>query len=239
MSYAMKKYNFKNYYKRIQSAYDNRLNQFKPHIFKLTLLIMFFVFTFISLSVYLHPEGSRFSFHFFMEEGSISILSTTNLITASFFSFASFLIAPSEGKYRKIFFLVVTFALTYLALDEVFHFHETIGDSLDHTGFLKIIFAKTAIRRWNDLIIILYGVVALPVVFFFLPTVIQFPYVAENFLIAFLFYVAHTAIDAVVEPPTTPSYIIEESAKLLTSTFLALGSFAGWKFLINSRTKNS
>ena len=113
-------------------------------------------------------------------------------------------------------------------MDELFFIHETVGDNIDKTGFLKIIFQKTAIRRWNDLIIILYGILALPVMLYFLPVIIKIPYILEFFIMAFLCYAAHTTIDSVVEPATTPSYIIEESAKLFSSTFLVLGSYAGY-----------
>jgi len=225
----MRKNTFQKYCQRVQTALEDRHKFEKPHSIILAILVCAAVFIFLCLSVYMVPEGDRYSFHFYLESGAVTILSTTILIMASFFSLASLPTVPSEEKRLRIFFLIVTLALIYLVLDEVFLIHEHIGERLDQTGFLKIIFRETAIRRWNDLIIILYGVAALPILAYFFPTAIRLPYVGEYFLIAFLCYCAHTAVDSVVEPPTTPSYIIEESFKVFASTFLALGTFAGWQ----------
>ena len=89
------------------------------------------------------------------------------------------------------------------------------------------------------MIIIIYGIVALPVLIYILPIAIQIPYIAEYFVFAFLCYFVHTTIDTVTRPATTISYIFEESAKLYASTFLVLGLLSGLQFLINSKTKNS
>ena len=89
------------------------------------------------------------------------------------------------------------------------------------------------------MIIIIYGLVALPVLIYVYPTIFEVPYIAEYFVIAFICYVIHTTIDASFRPPTTVSYIFEESAKLYTSTFMALGLLSGLQFLIKSRTKTT
>jgi hypothetical protein len=219
----------------ILSSLKKRFQEYQSFIIKLTALVILFVSIFISLSVYLHPEGTRYSFHFYLDTGAITILSSSFLTIASFLSFFSFLLSSSENKRLRLFFLIMSITLIYLVLDELFLFHETIGDNLDKTGFLKIIFQKTAIRRWNDLIIILYGVLALPVMLFFTPIVIKIPYILEFFILAFLCYAAHTTIDSVVEPATTPSYIIEESAKLFSSAFLVLGLYAGYQHVTKRR----
>ena len=78
---------------------------------------------------------------------------------------------------------------------------------------------QTPIRRWNDVIVFLYGVLALPVSLYFLPSVLRFPKVFEYFFLAGSCYIVHTAIDSVVSPPTVHSVIIEESAKLFCSAF--------------------
>ena len=81
---------------------------------------------------------------------------------------------------------------------------------------------------WNDVIVILYGVVALPVVLALLPDILRYRMVLELFVIAFVFYVLHTLIDSTQEPYTTTSVILEESAKLFCGAFLALGAFIGF-----------
>ena len=61
-----------------------------------------------------------------------------------------------------------------------------------------------------------------------LPSLIRFPLVAEFFATGFVFYVIHTAIDSIVEPRTTTSIILEESAKIFSVEFLAMGVFVGF-----------
>jgi hypothetical protein len=174
-----------------------------------------------------------------LEEGSASILSAATLATGSLLAYTCFFMKSSASRRQKVFFLLVALALTYMALDEVLQFHEHIGLDLDHIRAFRKITHATGARSWNDLIIIIYGIVGLPVLLYFLPTVVEIPYIAEYFIIAFLSYVTHTSIDSLANPPTTVSYIFEESAKLGTSTFLALGLLSGLLFLINSKKKAS
>lgn len=235
----MKKNIVKNKFKTIWAAYVNRLKQFNPDMLGLTIAIGVTVFLFITFSILVRPDDTRFSYNFYMEDGSVTILSAALMASASCLSYALFFATPCSKMRQKIFFLIFAIALTYMAIDEVEHFHEHLGDYLDSIGFMRIIFKKTAIRRWNDVIIILYGIVALPILIWFLPTAFQYPYLPEYFVIAFLCFVVHTTIDSFVDPPTTPSYIIEESMKLYTSTFLALGLFAGLIHQLKSRTKKA
>jgi len=226
-------------YKEITEIFDNRMRQYNPQVVRLLILIFLVVLIYIFFSVRLHPQNSPYSYHFVREDGSITILSAAFLSTAGLLSIVSFIFCPFKNKHRKVFFFVMALALTYLTLDEVLHFHEMVGDRLDQTGFLKIIFTNTSIRRWNDLIIILYGVVALPALIYFLPIAFKTPYLGEFFILAFASYALHTAIDAVVEPPTVPSTIIEESFKLYAGLFLTIGSGAGLMSVMDSKSKRA
>ncbi len=228
-----------NYIEKIKKAYKNRPRQFKPNIFLFSGIILIAVLVFISFSVFIHPEGERFCYNFYLEVGSISILSATTLTTAALIAYTCFFIRSNAKRKQKIFFLIAALALTYLAVDEVMQFHESIGTNLDHIRFFRKLIAWSGIHSWNDMIIIMYGLVALPALIYILPTAFEIPYVAEYFAIAFFCYVIHTTIDASFRPPTTASYIFEESAKLYTSIFMALGLLSGLQFLIKSRTKST
>jgi len=236
----MKEIIFQRYLKKIQSAYKNRPNRFELEFFLISIVFVFTILAFISFSVFIRPEGYRFAHNFYSEDGSITILSVTLLTIASFLSYVCFFMKPLICKHQRLFFLIIALALTFLALDEILHFHEKFGDYLDSIGFMKkAIFSRTSIRRWNDLLIVLYGVVSLPVLIGFLPIAIRIPYIVEYFLIGFFCFAVHTLTDAFIEPPTTFSYIIEESAKLFTSAFLVLGLISALLFLINSKAKEA
>ena len=87
--------------------------------------------------------------------------------------------------------------------------------------------ASGTIRGWNDAIVISYGAVAVPVAVILLPAMIRYKTFLTLIGLAFVAYVTHTAIDALVEPPTVVSVILEESAKLYCSLLLALACLAG------------
>ena len=208
---------------------------FTPELLALTATTLVTVLIFICFSVYLRPDGMTFAYHFVNEEGAITILSVTNLSIASLLAYACFFIKPTVCKRQRVFFLIAAFALTYLAVDEVMHFHENLGDSIDYYRVMRKVTNRLHIRGWNDMIIIIYGLAAIPVAIYFLPTATKIPCIPEYFLAAFICYAAHTGIDSFVSPPTTLSYIIEESMKVYTSAFLVLGLVSGSIFLIDAK----
>lgn len=110
----------------------------------------------------------------------------------------------------------------FLTLDELLMFHERLGKTIKD-------YADSGIfRNWNDIIVILYGVLVLPVVAVFLPSIIRYRMYLELLVTAFVFYAIHTLIDATQSPRTTVSATWEESAKILSVTFLALATFIGF-----------
>ena len=91
--------------------------------------------------------------------------------------------------------------------------------------------------------LILYGILALLMVGVMLPALMRSPRVLETFVVGFAFYAIHTFIDSTNEPPTVVSVILEKSAKLFCSVFLAIGTFTGligaiWKHIIVNATPN-
>jgi hypothetical protein len=51
------------------------------------------------------------------------------------------------------------------------------------------------------MIIVIYGLLALPVLLYFIPSMVEIPYIAEYFCVSFACYVVHTTIDVTAKPP--------------------------------------
>ena len=80
----------------------------------------------------------------------------------------------------------------------------------------------------NDVIVILYGLIAFPFIALFLMELTRYRYLAGFFAVAFFFYRMHTFIDSTQQPQTIISVIFEESFKLFCGSMLAVGSFIGF-----------
>jgi hypothetical protein len=100
---------------------------------------------------------------------------------------------------------------------ELLQLHEVIGIILETELGLSDIF-----RNWNDAVVMVYGVNALFVIAGFAPEIIRYRGVAEKMVIAFVFYLTHTLIDALADPETPLSMIVEDAMKLFASSYLAL-----------------
>ena len=98
-------------------------------------------------------------------------------------------------------------------------------------------------KNWNDLIVILYGVIALFVLLRFAPRVLRLPLHPELIALGFLSYVIHTGTDSLPHDEVgplaflrnLPTGIIEESAKLFASTFFAMAMLQGLLVILDSR----
>jgi hypothetical protein len=220
---------------KIISMLKGRLRYFEPEIIIFTAITVLSILVFLCASIILHPDGSHFYYHFVSEHGAVTILSETLLATAGFNAYFAFLLTSAADGKQKLMFLILAVSLTYLAADEVLCFHEQIGDWLDGLKFLRKIFAVTPIRRWNDMIIIIYGLLAIPLMACFFQTMLKLPCLAEYFSMALIWFVIHTTIDSVVNEPTASTYIIEESAKVYTSTFISLGLMNALHFLMHQK----
>ena len=122
----------------------------------------------------------------------------------------------------------------FFSFDELLQFHERLGEFIASTP----IGPAEIFRNWNDVIVIGYGMIAILVLFYCLPAILRIPMVAETLALAFGFYLTHTIIDS-TQVRTSLSIIVEESAKLFSSAFLALamlyGIFATVATLKNSK----
>ena len=192
----------------------------------LSIAISSLVAIYIVVAILLVPQDEPPHFNFVDERGAITALSAIFLAIGCGFGFATFLL--SEGSHRSIrfFWSLVSVALGFLVLDELLQFHERMGNKLDGIDPLGLASSGT-IRGWNDAIVILYGVIAVPVGALLLPTMVRYKTFLKFIFIAFFAYVLHTAIDSLTEPPTILSVILEESAKLYCAQFIALACLDG------------
>ena len=193
-----------------------------PNVGSIIIAVTFCTLAYILFVLFVTSPDTALEYHFDSERGAVTALSAIFLAMATSFSIASLVINSRLKDPHIWLWVVMALGFGLLALDELLQFHERfgriIGRSVDPGPF----------RNWNDVIVILYGVLALPILLVFLPSILRCRMVLELFVVAFLFYVIHTFIDSTQDPRTTLSAILEESAKLFCVSFLALGTFVGF-----------
>lgn len=182
---------------------------------------------YIIASVLLVPPSEGAAFNFVDEQGAVTALSAICLASAMALAFANYLVGGWPEKHYRMFWLALALTLGFLALDELLQFHERTGDALETLKPLGELVENTRLRNLNDVVVALYGVMAVPVALAFLPGVLRTPYVLRLLLVASGFYVVHTVIDGTAEPETFTSIVCEESAKLFSSGFIALAMLTG------------
>jgi len=197
----------------------------QPRITPLAVVVSILVAIYILAAIVFVPPTQLREFNFVDERGAITALSAIFLAMGSGFSFATFLFSQGSARTIRCFWLLVFVALGFLVLDELLEFHERFGRLLDRVDLMGLTSAGL-IRGWNDIIVILYGVAALPVGMLFLPTIVRYPTFLKLICLSFAFYFLHTAIDSLSEPPTTLSVIVEESAKLYCAALIAIACLA-------------
>jgi hypothetical protein len=211
------------YKHRLHSALTERSKLTLPTAWKLLISAVVFVSTYIVLALFIRPKGTTADHHFINEDGAITALSAVMMAIAAGLTVSAYIIAKQNGFKDRHLWLLLATAFGFLALDELLEFHENIG------GVLNILTSRIgmdsgAFRNWNDIIVIAYGLIALPIGLYFLPVVLRYPGLMECMTLGGLFFVIHTVIDSVSEP-SVKSVVMEESAKLFTAMFLALSAF--------------
>jgi hypothetical protein len=191
-----------------------------------------FLALYIGMAIMMAPAGQGIAYHFYDERGSITAMSAILLGWASAFAGLTYWILRDIEGHRPAFWLLASGGFLFLSLDELVGFHELVAESspgLSTTG--EKVFG--VFRGWDDIIIILYGIGAVAICLRYLPEVLRLPWVAEVMCLAFAAYAVHTFIDAVAEPPTYTTVIMEETAKLYCTLFLAAAMLAAllgaWK----------
>jgi len=190
-----------------------------PKLKKPIVLLTIGTIVFLAIAVMIAPENKP-GRYFYKEGYMVTYLSATFLALAGIFSGVAFNLSRFRTDFLRFFWLVAAIGFTYLFLDELIGFHETMGERLNPVAVIP-----KGFRHWDDIIVMLYGVVALFVMAGFLPEIFRYPRVMEMMGIAFIFYFIHTFMDGTVEPRTDLSAIIEESAKVFCGEYLAIAMF--------------
>jgi len=200
---------------------------------KWTALLLFGI---TALSLLLAPEGEDLDYQFAEEDGFATVLSSFTLAVAAAFAFVCLSIRSIRSiDDRKPTRMWGLFALgfAFLSIDEVFQIHEQIGWFLhDHVD-------SGPFRNWNDVVVIGYGLIAIPLVWTVLPDFLKQKKMPELLALGFLFYVAHTLTDSFVEYATTTSILIEESFKLACNLLIAIGVYSALKDELRQRSIGS
>ncbi len=174
---------------------------------------------FLALAVVMAPPDKPSSYYFYKDGYMVTYLSAGFLGLASIFSGVCFNLSRTRTDFLRFFWLVAAAGFAFLFLDELFEFHEMAD------RWLATVSVPEGFRHWNDIAVILYGVVAFLIMAGFLPELFRYPRVVEMMGMAFLFYFIHTLVDSTQEPRTDLSAIIEESAKVFCAEYLAISMF--------------
>ncbi|MDB4759768.1 hypothetical protein OAG34_00995 [bacterium] len=177
---------------------------------------------YVVASIFVRPGEAPTDFNFVDERGTVTALSAVLLATGAAFSLAAFMLSTEESLRVRVFWILAAGALGGLALDELLEFHERIGDRIDALGI-----GAGPVRHWNDVIVIAYGVFALGFLGFFLSSIVRYPRFIELMGVAFIWFLLHTTVDSLVDPPSVVSVVVEESCKLYCSAFVSLAFFCG------------
>lgn len=180
-----------------------------------------YAFTLIYAAAWFLVAPARARHPFFQEGGPIDWMSSLYLAAAAILAWATWA-GASRGVRDSWIWLVCAIGLLYFAIDERFQVHEQAGNWF-YQPFIEG-GPPFGLRKWNDLTVILYGVVALVVVLLALPSLVRHRNVRLFLGLAFVFYALHTGIDAIggafddswVKEP------LEESFKLLAGASLVL-----------------
>ena len=111
------------------------------------------VAAYIFVALFVSPEQRES--HFVREDGAITALSAIFLAISSGFAGVSFYLSLDSNLMCRVFWMVSTAALGFLALDELLSFQE----NLDIWIAGRNLATSTVFRNWNDLMVIGYGIV--------------------------------------------------------------------------------
>jgi len=210
------------FYNQLRNAIVERRSAPLPDVLFIIVIVIGCTIAYIMAALILVPSNKATAYHFGNERGAVTVLSAIFLAAASAFSLTSMVTLIRINDQHKWVWLVLAIGFAFLSFDELLRFHEQAGI------FIGQFLGSGVFRNWNDVIVILYGVLAFPIFISLLPGLIRWRMVLEMFTIAFVFYGIHTVIDSINDPPTSYSVILEESAKLFCGAFLVIGSFIGF-----------
>ena len=201
----------------------------RPHVLTGALAVALYITVFLGLA---YVAGGDAPQRFFLEGRAVDAMSALFLAMGSGFAVACLIFYPGQRRFGALLWLCSAMGLLFLALDDQLEIHETVGSLLEQP-----LGSSKAFRNWNDVLVIAYGIVALGFAAMFLPEIVRYPRLLLLLGIGFSFYVAHTAIDSLVEASGGKS-IVEESAKLYSTGFFMLAMFAGLQSIVLARDES-
>lgn len=172
-------------------------------------LLSGFVLLAVLLVVIALGEPGRRAAAFAEEGGAITWVSFALLLGAALIAWRGALMPFPGETLRRMIWLCMAAGLSFLAADEVLGFHESVGLWLDGQVSVR----EAGFRTWNDLIVIGYGVVALPLLLAFAPELLRHRGMLQMLGLGFLAYACHTAVDSLFQPSGI-SVIVEEGFKV-------------------------
>ncbi|MDQ1290134.1 MAG: hypothetical protein QG622_3700 [Actinomycetota bacterium] len=193
-----------------------------PRLGAVVLTVFAALAVYLVLAALLGPDGDpRYNFAF--EQGTVTMLSTAMLMASTCLAAATVWATRGEGGRTRLLWVTLTLVMAYFTVDEVMEFHESFG------VFMKERRVPTGpFRNWNDIIVIAYGVIAVPVALLVWREVLRFHRLFTMLVLAGLCYVGTTAVDTFSSDPTTVTTIVEETLKVSCSTLFALSMATGF-----------
>lgn len=202
-----------------REALSQRAQLTAPDLTKPLVLLAVATLVYLGIAVLIAPADQP-GRYFIKEGGMVTTLSAIFLALASIFAGISFKLSRKRKDLLRFFWLLSTVGFAFLFLDELIGFHEMTGRYLDPT-----VGVPEGFRRWDDIVVIIYGIIALIFMAGFLPEIFRYPRVMGMMGVAFIFYFIHTLVDSISVPRTDLSAIIEESAKIFCVEYLAIAMF--------------
>lgn len=210
------------YLEKLKTSYGQRSQITLPSVRRLILFVNVLLVVVIILILIISPEDFV-DYHFREESGAITAFSAIFLAIASGLAGSSFYFSEKKYKSKRVFWLFNMLGFGFFAWDELMQEHERLGQWIRDYW----IGSGQIFRNWNDMVVILYGIVALIFLLYFLPAIMSYPKFIEVLAIAFVFYIIHTAIDSLTVDRTRVSVIVEETCKLFSSANFACAMFIG------------
>jgi hypothetical protein len=174
-----------------------------------TVCVYLFVLAYAGAWAYIGgPERPRF---FFNEGGPVDSLSSILLATGAVLAGTLWLHARRTDDPDRRFWLLSSAGLTFLTLDERFQIHERL-----HYDVLEPAFGPLGwnTANWNDLVVIAYGLVAVSLLVFILPSVMRNRGTRTFLAVGFAFAALQVLVDLVLAGAVWEK-CVEETFKLL------------------------
>jgi hypothetical protein len=225
------------YVQSIRDALAARARIEAPRTWTLAVPVLVLLAVIVTVAIVVAPEGD-IDYHFRSEKGIITACSAISLSMASGFAGACFLIEGRPGYGLRLWWLLTFLGFLFFACDELLRFHENIGTVVRH----QVGDPTSTFRNWNDVVVILYGVVAVVVLGFLGPRVLRIPLHAELLACGFVCYVLHTTIDVLPHRGgaigdfmgSFASSIPEEGFKLGAAMFFAVAMLSALRILVRA-----